>query len=259
MPDREDAIRNLAIDSVEIGPSEDGYDLLRPFWTAISMYDPEHGTDGDCGTVKGWIGWRIVGENVAGAGDDTSTEIAPIADTAQRILTRRLAEGVWIDTLLVVALLPLDERWRGLRLTKTIIGNLMNVLRLDPGATLVVLHPQPQRPGGGPMDEGPERDAAMLRLQHAYKMAGSSAGPGRTPGICRQQSTSRTRWTTSSAVAGWPSGTLREAGGHAGATHSQGLSLPVGDPPSERMVVRATPSLAAVSLTVSRTGSGSGR
>lgn len=47
-------------------------------------------------------------------------------------------------------------------------------------ANLTVLVPEPQRPEGGFMPDGPERDAAMRRLHHAYGESGFKPWPGST-------------------------------------------------------------------------------
>jgi hypothetical protein len=77
----------------------------------------------------------------------------------------------FIDAALLIDLMCLESKWRGKRLSGAIITNLMALLRLDPGST-VVLQPEPQRPNGGPYDDGSERDEAMARLHEAYWASG---------------------------------------------------------------------------------------
>jgi hypothetical protein len=69
-------------------------------------------------------------------------------------------------------MLRLDPKWRGNRLTKVIIDDLLDVLRLDSCQTLVVMQPEPQLEEGGQMDPGADRDRAMRRLHAAYREAG---------------------------------------------------------------------------------------
>lgn len=79
------------------------------------------------------------------------------------------------DLTLAVILLDwvrLDRARRGHRLLGSIITALLDLLQLDAAATVLVTHPEPQQPEGGPYPAGPVRDAAMARLAAATRSAG---------------------------------------------------------------------------------------
>ena len=66
----------------------------------------------------------------------------------------------------------LDPKWQGNRLSGPIITDLLVLLRLDAKSTVVVLQPEPQKPEGGPYDDGSERDQALARLTAAHQASG---------------------------------------------------------------------------------------
>lgn len=53
-----------------------------------------------------------------------------------------------------------------------IIADLLAFLRFKSESNVVVLQPEPQKPTGGPFDDGPERDEALAQLTAAYRASG---------------------------------------------------------------------------------------
>lgn len=145
-----------------------GADVLREFVADVG-YTTEDGPE-SIGQVQGWIGWSIHSEDLADAGDAISVDAERLGATAHDIIDTHYEK--FIDAALLIDRMHLDEEWRGNRLSQAIIDDLLSLLRLDPEATVVVLQPEPQDSDGGPLDDGPERDQAMSKLQAAYRGSG---------------------------------------------------------------------------------------
>jgi hypothetical protein len=149
-------------------PIDGGVDVLRQFMAGVE-YDIESGLE-EAGQVHGWIGWTILEEDLADAGDAISFDAGQLGTAAADIIDTYPEN--FIDAALLIDRMYLEPKWRGKRLSGVIITNLMALLRLDPGSTVVVLQPEPQNPEGGPYDDGPERDEAMGHLHAAYRASG---------------------------------------------------------------------------------------
>jgi hypothetical protein len=148
--------------------ADGGVDLLREFSAEVAL-STEEGPK-EIGSVCGWIGWNVRGEDVHDAADAISTDAETLGAAAAAIMDNR--PDAFVDTVLLIDRMHLDPDWRGRRLSGAIIDDLLSLLRLDPETTAVVLQPEPQRPEGGPMADGPERAAALARLQAAYRLSG---------------------------------------------------------------------------------------
>lgn len=149
-------------------PIDGGVDLLRQFIADVG-YRGEDDEEG-IGSVTGWIGWQILDQDVHDAADEISSDAEILGQAAAQIIDDYPEN--YIDTVLLIDRMHLDAKWRGHRLSGAIINDLMALLRLDNESTAVVLQPEPQRPKGGPMPYGPERDRAMARLEAAYEESG---------------------------------------------------------------------------------------
>jgi hypothetical protein len=125
------------------------------------------------GSIRGLIGWRIEGVTLWDAADAISTEADLLGWAADEII-ESLADGpdVYVDTVVMIEMLQLEPEFRGPCLTKGIIDELVEMLALEPTTTLLVLQPEPQKDEGGPLPDGPERDAALARLRRAYEGQG---------------------------------------------------------------------------------------
>ncbi len=155
--------------SVEIRrPFDGGVDVLRQF-SAVVEYSAETGCD-EIGRVQGWIGWQIADEDLFDAADAISADAEPLGAAAVAIIAAH--PDVFIDNVLLIDRMYLEPKWRGNRLSGAIIDDLLGLLRFDPDSTVVVLQPEPQRPSGGPFDDGPERNQALSRLTAAYRASG---------------------------------------------------------------------------------------
>ncbi|UFN45185.1 hypothetical protein [Nocardioides okcheonensis] len=149
-------------------PIDGGVDVLRQFSADVQYEGTSQGVD--IGQVHGWIGWSIADENVADAGDAICYDAMQLGTAAQEIIDGHL--DTYIDSALLIDRMHLHPEWRGRRMSGLIISRVLDLLRLTPGETAVVLHPEPQQPTGGPYVDGPERDDAMSRLHAAYRASG---------------------------------------------------------------------------------------
>jgi hypothetical protein len=149
-------------------PVDGGADVLRQFHASVE-YSTETGYD-QIGTVTGWIGWRIEDEDLYGAADAISADAEPLGAAAAAIIDAQ--PDAVIDNVLLIDRMHLEPQRRGNRLSGAIIDDLLALLRFDPESTVVVLQPEPQKPTGGPFDDGPERDEALARLTAAYRSSG---------------------------------------------------------------------------------------
>lgn len=149
---------------------DSGVDVLRQFSAEVNYYVSDTGDDISLGTVRGWIGWRIADEDIHDAADAISSDAEALGGIAAAIMRER--PDLWIDSVLMVDRIYLEPAYRGNRLTGAIMTDLLDLLRLDVESTLVLLYPEPQRPEGGPMENGPDRDRALARMQTAYRASG---------------------------------------------------------------------------------------
>lgn len=166
----DDAIDSEFIEtSVDIRrPADGGVDVLRQFYASVE-YSTETGPD-QIGTVSGWIGWQIEDEDLYEAADAISADAEPLGATAAEII--EVHPDVFVDTVLLIDRMYLDPKWRGNRLSGAIIDDLLKLLRFESDSTVVVLQPEPQRPTGGPYDDGTERNGALARLTAACRASG---------------------------------------------------------------------------------------
>lgn len=149
-------------------PIDGGVDVLRQF-SAYVLYHQESDLE-EIGQVHGWIGWSISEVDLADAGDAVSGDAEALGVAAVEIIDEY--PDAFIDDALLIDRMWLDPKWRGRRLSGAIITDLMELLRLEPESTAVVLQPEPQDPDGGPYNDGVKRDEAMARLHAAYRASG---------------------------------------------------------------------------------------
>ncbi|CAM3466722.1 N-acetyltransferase [Isoptericola cucumis] len=155
-------------------PEADADVFLRQFSAVVTAYDALRTVE--IGTVRGWIGWDALKEDVHDAADAVSTDAETLGATAAHII--RVHPEQWIDTVVLVDRMHLDPQWRHQRLSGRILADLLDLLRLDRDSTVVVLQPEPQKATGGPYEDGPERDAALGSLQRGYASSGLEAWRG---------------------------------------------------------------------------------
>lgn len=149
-------------------PIDGGVDVLRQFVAVAECHGD--GEPEEVGEVHGWIGWSVLDEDLADAGDAISYDAAQLGSAAAAI--QDAYPDNLVDAALLIDRMSLKPNWRGKRLSRVIIADLMALLRFDPESTVVVLQPEPQKPEGGPYDDGAERDEAMARLHAAYRESG---------------------------------------------------------------------------------------
>lgn len=143
---------------------------LRWFRASVSLQNCEHPEPVDLGAITGWMTRDVYAGGLYEAADSISADAEPLGAVAEQIVDAHPAE--YVACVIMIDRMRLEDAWRGRRLTGIMTANLMDLLQLEPGTTVVVLQPEPQKPGVGPMDYGSERDAAMARLQGAYRKSG---------------------------------------------------------------------------------------
>lgn len=121
-------------------PVDGGADVLRQF-SASFDYHGDRGTE-EIGQVHGWIGWSILEEDVADAGDAISFDAAQLGAAAAEIIDTHFDD--FIDAALLIDRMYLEPVWRGRRLSGAIINSLMALLRLDLGRRRWFCSPSPR-------------------------------------------------------------------------------------------------------------------
>lgn len=149
-------------------PFDGGLDLLRQVHVELEYDDGSSTTS--LGHVSGWIAWNFGDESLQEAGDAVNADAEALGAAADDIVESR--PNAWIDSVLMVDRMFLEPEYRGNRMARTMLRSTLDLFRLLEAPALVVLCPEPQLPDGGPMEDGPERDAAMARLCAAYAASG---------------------------------------------------------------------------------------
>jgi hypothetical protein len=149
-------------------PIDGGVDIFREF-TASFEYAPED-DEVEIAVVRGWIGWGMAEEDIHDAADAISADSEILGAAAAEIV--KAHADLWLDTVVLVDRMSVEPEFRGQRLSGTLIRSLLAFMRLQPDDTVVVLQPEPQKPGGGPIDDPAERAKALARLTSAYRESG---------------------------------------------------------------------------------------
>jgi hypothetical protein len=162
------------IETVSIARLKDDQEgVLRSFRADVMVHDPEAGELTRIGAVQGLVAFESTEVQLAMAANAISNEALTLAHAADEI--RRSLDNyaeVTPSTVLLVDLIRIKPQWRGSRICGHIISQLLEVLRLHPETTLVVLEPEPQFEDGARMRRGPQRTAALAHLRETYVNAG---------------------------------------------------------------------------------------
>ena len=165
----------VTVSGLYIGrPVDGGYDVLRQFSADVEHLGEDDAEPHAIGMVTGWIGWRVWNENIWKAADAISSAAEPLGAVADEVRAELAEDGIGIAAVLLMDRMTLKPQWRGNRLTRRIVADLVALLRLPEDATLVLTMPEPQRTTGGPYPDGPERNEAQARLCAAVEKAGFS-------------------------------------------------------------------------------------
>ncbi|MGP5183026.1 hypothetical protein ACTXKY_04755 [Corynebacterium variabile] len=161
---------------ISLHDMDEDYDPLRGF-TADFVLEGETGDQRDLGRITGWVCWRCLDERLADAGDALSGDVHYIAYAAEKILDALLHQedvfrDIHIEDAVLIDRITIEEEFRGKGHLPDMIGELVNVLRLDVNGCVLVTRPEPQRPVGGPYDHGPVRDHAMAGIHRSLIPAG---------------------------------------------------------------------------------------
>jgi len=99
-----------------------------------------------------------------------SNVAADILERAEHVRAEMLIKDVvFVDHL------EIEPEYRGRRITRWLLDDLMDALRLDERTTLVVMDPEPGGWGSGRLSPGADRDAARDRLLNALREQGIPA------------------------------------------------------------------------------------
>lgn len=141
---------------------------LKRFFADFSgdQYDEEA-----LGTLCGWIGWRVLGEDIADSADAISADSAYIGAVAATILEDD-ERDLLIEDVVLVDRMWIEPKFRGRKLLARMVDQLVSSLRLDVNGCYIVTEPEPQQPSGGPYPGGPVRDKAMAGLLRSLRDAG---------------------------------------------------------------------------------------
>ncbi|WP_051136683.1 hypothetical protein [Luteimicrobium xylanilyticum] len=145
--------------------------FLRTFSAVVDACSPLQMVE--IGMVRGWIGWGALDEDVQDAADAISSDAEALGATAAQIIGAHPEQ--WVDSVVLVDRMHLEPRWRHQRLSGRILADLIDLLRLGRDSTVLVLQPEPQKPSGGPYDDGAKRDAALHSLRRSYANSGLEA------------------------------------------------------------------------------------
>ncbi|MCP3424815.1 hypothetical protein NBM05_01900 [Rothia sp. AR01] len=161
---------NIGIEATLLEGHSDPYGVLRCLDASIMSYDDAGSAE--IGNLTGWLG-RGVGsldpEEVWDAADSISAHAEALGAAARQIL----AASDRLDDVLLVDRITLEERYRGQKLMGRILDELAHVLQLHEDTLLVLTLPEPlSLDGGGRLDDGPERNAGLDKLQTACRRAG---------------------------------------------------------------------------------------
>lgn len=151
------------------------YDLLREFSVSIvaDVFDPDGAIICACvGTITGWYSRSVAEDNLTDAGDAIDAEAYELAWRADAIIEEVSDE--YYDEVLLINRITLNKEWRGHKLMRYLVENIIDLLQCEPSWTIAVLYPEPiALDGSGKrLDDGPERDAGMAKLHAACRAGG---------------------------------------------------------------------------------------
>lgn len=151
-------------------------DVLRYFAATIELYDRYGGWESGfrpIGRVAGLVAWLYDDDDICDAADQIDDDATTLAWNAEEIREWLLVEhDIPVETIVTIDMIRLEPAFRGHRLTAQVMGEVLDVLRLDPRTTLIVAIPYPQQEDGGPMPTGRASSAAFKRLKAAYTASG---------------------------------------------------------------------------------------
>lgn len=154
---------------IHIHASEDDAGVLNRFNACFFIYDD----DQTVGRLTGWIGWRVLDEDLADAADEISADSSHIGYVAAQLLKDQ--DDSWIEDVVLLDRVWIAPEFRQRGLLGELIDRLIRELRLHIDDCFVVTEPEPQQESGGPYPDGPQRDKAMNGLLRSLSNAGFAA------------------------------------------------------------------------------------
>lgn len=151
---------------IHIHETSDDAGVLNRFDARFSSYDD----DQTVGSLTGWIGWRVLDENLADAADEISADSSYIGYVAAQLVGDQ--SGSWIEDVVLLDRAWITPELRGRGLLGELIDRLIRELRLHINGCFVVTEPEPQQEDGGPYPDGPQRDKALKGLLRSLRDAG---------------------------------------------------------------------------------------
>ena len=104
--------------------------------------------------------------------DAISTDAAELGSVATRVFDLDDELEFMQPDVLCIDRMRIADKYRGNRLTSIIIDKLATVLQVQPGNTVVVLVPVPQKSTGGSEEDSPRYKTYLKKLKAAYEDAG---------------------------------------------------------------------------------------
>lgn len=156
--------------SISIYETDDPLGVLKQFRARFSTYD-DADDEQDVGSLVGWIGWRVLDEDVADAADAISSDAAYIGYVAAQLLEDDANDSL-IEDVVLIDRMWIEPEFRGRGLLGNLVDRLIVGLRLHVDGCFVVTEPEPQQRSGGPYPDGPTRDRAMAGLLRSLRSAG---------------------------------------------------------------------------------------
>jgi hypothetical protein len=123
------------------------------------------------GLLCGWIGWRVMGDDIADVADAISADSAYIGSVAATLLEED-ESGELVEDVVLVDRMWIEPPFRGRGLLARMVDQFVAGLRLDVNGCYIVTEPEPQQPSGGPYPHGPMHDKAMQGLLRSLHDAG---------------------------------------------------------------------------------------
>ncbi|MFE5775528.1 hypothetical protein [Brachybacterium sp. NPDC056505] len=169
-PDDEEFLVDVPSVEVELPSDISPHNELRRFSAWVEMINSFDDQVHLAGRIHGLVTtahWDVTDHELAFSGDQYDDDAAELGKEADALLDRFDEPTAAV----LMTRLTLEEKWRGYRLSKELVPQVLEIFGLLPQQTIVVFRPEPLTPEG-PMEWGPERDAALARLCHAYEDQG---------------------------------------------------------------------------------------
>ncbi|PWH05360.1 hypothetical protein DEO23_12265 [Brachybacterium endophyticum] len=169
-PDDEEFLVDVPAIEMEPPCENSPSDQLRRINARVEMINTLDDTVHLGGRLSGLVTsaqWEVMDHDLADSGDRYDGDAADLGRVADELMDE-FDEAI---AALLLTRLTLDEKWRGYRLARELVRQVLEILGLLPQQTIVVFRPEPLTPDG-PMELGSDRDVALARLCAANEEQG---------------------------------------------------------------------------------------